>query len=267
MSNPQLENGHFKIANEIIELFAKTNLSGREWQVIFAILRKTYGYHKKQDAISYSQFSKMTNIKPKNLTEVIKKLETKGLILVDRENYTTRYTLNKVSPIWGIPQTHGKPSPKHTVKVSPIWGNTKDSINDNKDNTVVESSDSPTPSILINKETYSMEDLEYTYENPSKGKTKYGPKTMALLVRAFARSADIEIGTRFDASPWSKPLSAIYNYFDKDADKAMEFILKAGKYFTEKNLSFTPHTLHRDLPLIEKWMQESKPTLNPNLYE
>lgn len=266
MSNPQVENGYAKIANELLEMFAHTNLSGREWQVLFVIIRKTYGYQKKQDAISYSQFYESTGIKTKNLPVVIKQLESKGLIVIDRSGYMGKYTLNKVSPKWGIPQIGGKVSPKQVVKVSPKWGNTKD-IKDNKDNTVEESNDSPTPSIIFNNEIYSMEDLEYIYENPSKGKTKYGPKTMALLVRTFASAADIEIGERFDASPWSKPLSAIYNYFDKDADKAMEFILKAGKYFTEKNLSFTPHTLHRDLPLIEKWMKESTPTLNPNLYE
>jgi len=57
MANPQPENGHTDIANEIIEALWKINLSSYEWRVLLYLLRKTYGWHKKTDQISLSQFS------------------------------------------------------------------------------------------------------------------------------------------------------------------------------------------------------------------
>jgi len=101
---PQLEDGYTKIANYWLDIFACTPLSGSEWRVLHAILRKTYGYGKKWDYISYGQFEKITQIKARHLTRIIKKLSDKKMILVDKSEYITKYTLNKVSPKWGIPQ-------------------------------------------------------------------------------------------------------------------------------------------------------------------
>jgi len=47
MANPQREDGHVDIANETIEALAKIYLSSYETQTLFAIFRKTYGWHKK----------------------------------------------------------------------------------------------------------------------------------------------------------------------------------------------------------------------------
>ena len=85
---------------------------------------------------------------------------------------------------------------------------------------------------------------------------------MAHLVRKFAECAGIEIGERFDGSPWAKPLAAIYRYFDKDAFMTVEYIKKACAYFESKNLSYTPHALWRDLPLIDKWIAQNQKNLD-----
>jgi len=54
MANPQPEDGHIDIANEIAEKLARTQLSGTEHKIIWAIWRKTWGWHKKEDRISLS---------------------------------------------------------------------------------------------------------------------------------------------------------------------------------------------------------------------
>jgi len=81
MANPQKENGFTAIANEILEQLVKTPLLGAEFQVLLFILRKTYGYHKKQDRISFTQFEKGTGISRQTINKTIKNLITKGMIV------------------------------------------------------------------------------------------------------------------------------------------------------------------------------------------
>ena len=113
--------------------------------------------------------------------------------------------------------------------------------------------------IVIGKESFSMEELTYEpIDGKPKSKSKYGRHTMAMLVRKFAECAQIEIKGTFDASPWSKPLSAILKYHNGDPDAAMAFIERSTGYFESHSLSFTPHTLHKNMPMIDKWIKESK---------
>jgi len=81
MANPQKENGFTAIANEILEQLVKTPLLGAEFQVLLHIIRKTYGYNKKQDRISFTQFEKATGISRQTINKTIKNLIIKGMIV------------------------------------------------------------------------------------------------------------------------------------------------------------------------------------------
>ncbi len=80
MANPQAENGHVDIANEIIEALAKTYLSSYESQVLWAIFRKTYGWHKKEDWITGSQLVEMTGIAKGHISRTLKKLINRNIV-------------------------------------------------------------------------------------------------------------------------------------------------------------------------------------------
>jgi phage replication O-like protein O len=80
MANPQKENGHTAIANELIEVLAKTYLSSYETQILFAIFRKTYGWQKKEDWITNTQLAEMTNIPKSHVSRTIKRLVKRKLI-------------------------------------------------------------------------------------------------------------------------------------------------------------------------------------------
>lgn len=112
-------------------------------------------------------------------------------------------------------------------------------------------------SIKIKNETFMLEELTYELEDAPKGKNKYGNKVMAVLVRKFCEVAGIEIGKTFDASEWAKPLSELYRRFNKDPDKTMQFIEDAGKWYSDKSLTFTPHTLEKNFTMLkEKWLKK-----------
>jgi len=81
MASPQTENGYTRIANEILERLVNTPLLGSEFQVLLCIVRKTYGYQKKVDIISLSQFQKATGVSRPTVVKTLKNLVTRRMIV------------------------------------------------------------------------------------------------------------------------------------------------------------------------------------------
>jgi phage replication O-like protein O len=100
MESPQVENGHVKIANELYEAMLKIKLSDYEHRILGAIIRKTYGWNKKQDWISHSQLSELTSILPHHCARTITKLKNKKII-IKKDGLTT---INKHYSEWLIPK-------------------------------------------------------------------------------------------------------------------------------------------------------------------
>ncbi|MCF7843890.1 replication protein [Candidatus Gracilibacteria bacterium] len=80
MANPQLENGYLRIANEIAQHLVKTPLLGAEFQILLFIVTKTYGFNKKKDWISLSQFEKGTGLSRPTVVKSLKNLVIKKLV-------------------------------------------------------------------------------------------------------------------------------------------------------------------------------------------
>jgi phage replication O-like protein O len=106
MANPQLEEGHLALAHEIVESLAKIRISGTEWQLLWVILRKTYGWHKKVDVISLSQFQAMTGLSRPHIVRYLKNLLQKRVIFIAKiSKDAVVYGFNKDYEKW-------KPLPK-----------------------------------------------------------------------------------------------------------------------------------------------------------
>ena len=102
MANPQLENGHIRIANELFDAMCRAPLSGREFQVLNAILRRTYGWQKKADSISLEQLKQATGITHRPwLMRLLKSLEDQKIIRGEHTSgYATIYSINKNYQDW-----------------------------------------------------------------------------------------------------------------------------------------------------------------------
>lgn len=100
MANPQRENGHIDIANEIAEHLAYYRLSGQEYQVLWVILRKTWGWQKKEDWISLSQFFVLTKMKKPSIIKTINKLLNKNIISKKANENNILYSFNKDFDKW-----------------------------------------------------------------------------------------------------------------------------------------------------------------------
>ena len=100
MANPQAENGHIDIANEIAEQLAKTQLSGYESRILWVLWRKTYGWHKKSDKISITQFVEATNISRRHVHATLKRLVSRNLITENSNDFITGWMFQKDYNQW-----------------------------------------------------------------------------------------------------------------------------------------------------------------------
>ena len=118
MANPQREDGHVDIANEIVEALAKITLSSYEIQVLWVVFRKTYGWHKKEDRITNTQIADMTGIAETHVSRTIKILIKKNLItkngktLAFQKDYDQWVKLPK-----GVTSHYTKKLPKGVLKL------------------------------------------------------------------------------------------------------------------------------------------------------
>jgi phage replication O-like protein O len=100
VANPQAENGHLDLANEIVEAMAHLQLSGYESRLLWVLWRKTYAWHKKMDSISLSQFSEATGIIIHNIPRYLKRLAQRNIITIDNSARITSYQFQKDYTKW-----------------------------------------------------------------------------------------------------------------------------------------------------------------------
>ncbi len=100
MANPQKENGHIDIANEIAEALARYRLSGTEWQVLWVILRHTWGWHKKDEFISYGIIADKTGLNRRNVMRTVQSLASRKLLVKNGERTINNLKFNKDYEQW-----------------------------------------------------------------------------------------------------------------------------------------------------------------------
>jgi len=126
MKSPQIENGHLDLANELVDQFCRLNLCAGEWRVLWAILRKTYSWHKKTDRIPYSQFEKMTGLDRRNIARYLDQMIVRNIIIKTgnsqklfyglQKDYSQWKPLSKHTTVKTIVQTYNEPLSKHTTE-------------------------------------------------------------------------------------------------------------------------------------------------------
>lgn len=103
MANPQKENGHVPIANEIIEAMARTEFNPCEIRVLMVVFRKTFGWNKSFDCISLSQFQMLTGgLERRSITRTLAALEARKIIEVLRDHggHINAYRIQKDYEQW-----------------------------------------------------------------------------------------------------------------------------------------------------------------------
>ncbi|GAB2938089.1 replication protein [Hafnia psychrotolerans] len=107
------EDGYFRLANMLLEEYAGADLTKRQFKVLLAVLRLTYGWNKKMDRISDSQISEIARLPVKRCNEAKLQLVEMNVLLQQGRQFGP----NKNVSEWRIPQNEGL-SPKSGDKKS-----------------------------------------------------------------------------------------------------------------------------------------------------
>jgi len=82
MASPQIEDGYTRIANEVMEAFARLPSLGSEaFQVLMLVLRRSYGFQRKDAEMTISFICKGTGLKHRSACRAVERLVSKRLIV------------------------------------------------------------------------------------------------------------------------------------------------------------------------------------------
>lgn len=101
----QIENGGFtQIHNAILDKLATTDLNGSEFRCLMFLFRKTYGYKKTEDKISFEQWAEGTGLARRSCIRTIQVLIEKKIIIATSvsvgRGHVNTYGFNKYLEQW-----------------------------------------------------------------------------------------------------------------------------------------------------------------------
>lgn len=253
MANPQKENGYTAIANEILEKLLQFRIDGREFRILLAIIRKTYGFHKKKDRIPLSQLADMTKISRHHICKIVKDLEAKKLIIVDREGMITVYSLNKDyekwvksakegspkqgSPTQGtgvVPQKGTEAVPSTGLVLVPSTGLSKESIKDTKE-TIQKKTSEAVASQDINEFLDKFKTINPSYKKYFGNKTQrsaisrilteYTPQQIDWVFNVLPKTNTMKYApTIFTPIQFEDKITALISFLKKEKDTTPKFV-------------------------------------------
>ena len=106
--SPQKEDGYMQISNVIMEKLYSFPLSGDEVRACLFVIRKTWGFNKTYDIISYSQFADALHKKDRAVKRTVKRLCLMRLLVRKKSGRVTNgtpvncYLFNKYWDTWTI---------------------------------------------------------------------------------------------------------------------------------------------------------------------
>jgi phage replication O-like protein O len=98
-----IEDGYDRLAHTLTNALAQNQakLSGCEFQLVFAIISKTYRFHKKADWIASTQLCELTGMSKAHLSKTLKALIDKNVVLKNGKNVG----INSVVSEWKVNQS------------------------------------------------------------------------------------------------------------------------------------------------------------------
>jgi len=93
-------NGDIRIKNDIWEALTKYRIPGEQMQCLLLIIRKTIGYNKEKDTISFSKFVEATGINKGNVGRALRELCKKKVVVKKDTNTGVSYRFNKKYTTW-----------------------------------------------------------------------------------------------------------------------------------------------------------------------
>ena len=190
-----------------MEALGRIRIPGEARQVFDVIIRKTWGWHKKEDAIALSQFCLATGLSKSKVIKARKKLLEMNLIIVSQKGNDDSYIyrLNKDFETW-------KPLPKRGTLISQKGNDQPTKYN--KDNGLEDSNSFPKretePELFPKKETTVPQKGNESL--PKRGPTK-DTVTKDILTKEDVVAKEVQL-SELIASFSEKTRPLIHEYLD-----------------------------------------------------
>lgn len=120
--------GFVQLPFDFVEAIAKAKLTQRETQVLWAVIRKTWGWNKEADVVAGSQLAALTGLTRQRCAEALSSLMQKG-VLVRRGGCRSAISIEQDASRWTIkegytndPKLGSVNKPTKTGSVTPIQG-------------------------------------------------------------------------------------------------------------------------------------------------
>lgn len=93
-----------QIPNDVLESLAMAELSGAAYRIICTVIRKTNGWRKTDDWISFSQFQQATQLSRYSVGKEVKRLSNANILVVSKTK-PPRYKVNTDVDSWVVSKT------------------------------------------------------------------------------------------------------------------------------------------------------------------
>lgn len=175
MKNPQKEHGYTPIANEIMEALAGIRINGEARQCLDVILRKTYGFNKKEDTIALSQFCLITHLGKEKVCKALSKLRVLNIIITQKGNGIGNiHRFNKDYSTW-------KPLPKKVTLPKKVIQ-------------ITQKGNSSLPKKVHTKDNYTKDTITKELAGvPTSGKAEYGNPEVNDLIKSLKEEFELGI--------------------------------------------------------------------------
>lgn len=181
-----LENGYLRLANQIQDALCFVELSGREFRVLNAIVRLTYGWSKKEDRITNSLIADKTRLAVKHVSEAVLSLAYRNIIKMRRIGQTRYIGINTLLDSWAYTKPKCAKCPvRFPVAEVVMQVITIPEIGDSKitSKTIPKNGDNhPQKQVDVSLKTGNTKDIipktnikPNTPSNPPRGKDKFDP--------------------------------------------------------------------------------------------
>lgn len=222
----ELENGYLRLANQIQDALCIVELSGREFRVLNAIVRLTYGWSKKSDRIANSLIADKTTLKVKHVSEAVLSLAYRNIIILRRIGQTRYIGINTNLDKWAYSKPNCTKCPAAFPAAEVVtWVITTPEFRDSNftPSTIPENGDNhPQKQGKGSLKTGNTKDIlpktnintDLTPSNPPRGKVKFDPLS-------------IPVPEWLDASSWSEWVA-----YRQQSGKAIKTELTVTKAFS-----------------------------------
>jgi phage replication O-like protein O len=234
MSGEALKPNCTQCPNEILDRLLPI-LSPSQFKLVMAIVRKTYGWHKKSDDISLTQLERMTGMSRQTVIDASTPLRASGFIVIGRSgrrgvlNYSLNINVDTESLVKTLDQSKNLTSLKNTTSLVQILDTQKKLTKENKNGAKAPSVSSP-----------SRRGKKLTRPDPAQ------VEAFARFYSAYPRHVDREAAQKawFKLSPnpelVAEIMAGVERYAETVKDSEPKFIKHPGPWLSARRWEDEP---------------------------